>query len=182
MNNAPPRDIPQVKPVLTNPSQQDASDADTIQHTPPHAPIDSDDDSHRTNRSTPQSERDLHNTQSDDSHNTEPAFGPPAGTFGSPKNIPRHPPQTLDTVTHIELSSMQHSVRKRKREYINLKNKLDNHDSSRREDKKSQAFTNQNQHISNNSFDKKNCACQMEDIFYRQTHGHGGKLKEYDDK
>lgn len=62
MTNRPPRDIPQVTPVLTIPSQDEASDTATIQHTPSPAFVDSDDESQRTNHSTSQSEENLRNT------------------------------------------------------------------------------------------------------------------------
>ena len=62
MTNGPPRDIPQVTPVLTILSQDEASDTATIQHTPSPAFVDSDDESQRTNHSTSQSEENLRNT------------------------------------------------------------------------------------------------------------------------
>ena len=49
---------------------------------------------------------------------------------------------------------MQYSVRKRKREYINLNCKLTTHASSRKEDKEAQRITNQDQHIKSNKLDE----------------------------
>ena len=101
-----------MSPELNNHPQENISDVDTIQHTPPHIPDDLDAETRHTTTSPSESENKIIDTDTDDSTHTEPVNRPPVGSFRPTKHSRKPSTQTIETVTRLEFASMQHSMRK----------------------------------------------------------------------
>ena len=131
--------------------------ADKVTDSPEHA-------DHHTSPSTSGTESSHQDYDSDDSTPREPALGSPPGTFALESENHPNPTHSLETVTRREFSGMQKSVKKRKREYVNLFSRLNNNDSKLRTEKENQQLTNDRQYIVNNRQDK-----NIEDHKWKKT-------------